>query len=91
MDACLTVIPLVFPSRHLACERVLKHANVVQLRDGGCAQGTFFFTLEYCDGGSVADLLKQRGGRVLWRQVENLPPQNRTPSPGCMYEAILSV
>jgi hypothetical protein len=42
--------------------RSLKHPHVVELRDAGCSAGTFFFTLEYCDGGSVADLMKQRGG-----------------------------
>jgi len=44
--------------------RALKHPNVVRLRDAGCSQGTFFFTLEYCDGGSVDRLVKQRGGRL---------------------------
>jgi eukaryotic-like serine/threonine-protein kinase len=41
----------------------LRHANVVRLIDFGCAQGTVFFCMqEYCDGGSVEQLLKQRGG-----------------------------
>ena len=40
----------------------LKHQNVVQLRDHGCSEGTFFFTLELCDQGDVADLMKKRGG-----------------------------
>ena len=40
----------------------MNHRNVVQLHDAGCAQGTFFFTLEYCDGSSMDGLLKQRGG-----------------------------
>ncbi len=44
--------------------RALKHRHVVELRDAGCSQGTFFFTLEFCDGGSVDQLMKQRGGTL---------------------------
>jgi serine/threonine-protein kinase len=44
--------------------KALRHPNVVELRDGGCWRGTFFFTLEYCDGGSVDRLIKERGGRL---------------------------
>ncbi len=39
----------------------LKHANVVRVHDLGCSQGVFFFTLEYCSGGSVAQVMKERG------------------------------
>lgn len=42
--------------------KALKHPNVVQLRDYGYHDGTFFFTLDYCDGGNVTDLMQQRGG-----------------------------
>jgi serine/threonine-protein kinase len=42
--------------------RALQHPNVVHFRDAGCSRGTFFFTMEYCDGGSVDKLMKQRGG-----------------------------
>jgi len=42
--------------------KVLKHPNVVQLLDAGCSDGTFFLTLEYCAGGTVAELMSQRGG-----------------------------
>jgi serine/threonine protein kinase len=35
--------------------------TAVRLFEAGCFRGTFFFTLEYCEGGSVADLLKKRG------------------------------
>jgi serine/threonine protein kinase len=41
--------------------RTLKHPYVVQLRDAGCCEGAFFLMLEYCDGGSLDDLLRQRG------------------------------
>jgi hypothetical protein len=41
--------------------KALKHGNVVQLRDAGCSQGTFFFTLEFCDSGSLDRVVKERG------------------------------
>jgi hypothetical protein len=42
----------------------LKHANVVELRDAGWSNGLFFFTLEYCERGTVSRLLRQRGGKL---------------------------
>jgi serine/threonine protein kinase len=48
--------------REVDSTRALRHPNVVWLRDAGCSHGTFFFTLEYCDGGSVDQLLKRHGG-----------------------------
>jgi eukaryotic-like serine/threonine-protein kinase len=47
--------------REIDNTRALQHPNVVELFDAGCEQGTFFFTLEYCEGGSLDQLLKQRG------------------------------
>jgi serine/threonine-protein kinase len=44
--------------------KALKHANVVQLHDAGCSNATFFFTMEFCDGGSVDRLMRTRGGRL---------------------------
>jgi serine/threonine-protein kinase len=42
----------------------LRHPNLVQLRDAGWSNGLFFFTLEYCEGGTVTGLLRQRGGKL---------------------------
>lgn len=42
----------------------LRHPNLVQLLDHGTAGGAFFFIMEYCDAGSVADLLRRRGGKL---------------------------
>jgi serine/threonine protein kinase len=44
--------------------RGLAHPNVVGLREIGCSDGAFFFTMEYCDGGSAAALRDARGGRL---------------------------
>ncbi|MBD1886158.1 protein kinase domain-containing protein [Microcoleus vaginatus] len=45
--------------------KVLKHPNVVGLKEFGYADETFFFTMEYCDGGSVVDLMEKRGFSIL--------------------------
>lgn len=44
--------------------KALRHKHVVELREAGCSNATFFFTLEFCDGGSVDRLMVQRGGRL---------------------------
>jgi eukaryotic-like serine/threonine-protein kinase len=44
--------------------KALRHENVVRLLDYGSSENTFFFTMEYCERGSVADLLEQQGGRL---------------------------
>jgi pSer/pThr/pTyr-binding forkhead associated (FHA) protein len=38
----------------------LNHPNIVQVRSSGHFYGNFFFTLEYCDRGSVASLMHQQ-------------------------------
>jgi serine/threonine-protein kinase len=42
--------------------KALKHRNIVELWDAGCSEGTFFFTLELCDGGSAEKLIEARRG-----------------------------
>ncbi len=44
--------------------QALRHPNVVRLWEAGCSQGSFFFTLEFCDGGSVDKLMARRGGKL---------------------------
>ncbi len=44
--------------------KALRHPNVVQLIDYGYSENIFFFTMEYCEGGSVSDLMRQQGGRL---------------------------
>ncbi len=47
--------------REMEYTKALRHPHIVQLRSFGCSQGTFFFTLEFCAGGSVDKLMEQRG------------------------------
>jgi serine/threonine-protein kinase len=42
----------------------LKHPNIVHLVNNGCSNGTYFFTMEFCDGGSVDKLMKKHGGKL---------------------------
>ncbi len=41
--------------REAELSKALNHPNVVEMLGGGYEGGTFFFTLEYCPGGSVYD------------------------------------
>jgi serine/threonine protein kinase len=50
--------------REVALTRSLRHTNIAALHDAGFADGTFFFTVEYCRGGSLDQLLRRRGGRL---------------------------
>lgn len=42
--------------------KALKHRHVVELRAGGVSAGIPFLAFEFCNGGTVFDLLKARGG-----------------------------
>jgi pSer/pThr/pTyr-binding forkhead associated (FHA) protein len=42
----------------------LNHINVVHLIDYGYWDEVFFFTLEYCEGGTLEDLRQQQGGKL---------------------------
>jgi serine/threonine-protein kinase len=50
--------------------RRLQHRHVVRVHDLGCSEGTFFFTLEYCEEGSLGDLVESKG--------KPLPPEKAT-------------
>lgn len=42
----------------------LRHPNLVQFFEHGSAGGAFFFIMEYCETGSVTDLLRRRNGKL---------------------------
>ena len=50
--------------REAANTRVLNHKNIVEFRSFGSASGVFFFTVEFCNGGSVEQRMRQRGGTL---------------------------
>lgn len=55
--------------REVENTRALDHPNVVRVWFAGCDRPPFFFALEYCPGGSVADYARQRGGKLLVGQA----------------------
>ncbi len=44
--------------------KALKHPNIVELRDYGYFEGKFYFTMEYCNGGSITNLMQRQGGKL---------------------------
>lgn len=50
----------------------LDHSNLVSLLDHGDTGGAFFFIMEYCESGSIADLLRRRGGKLGLREATPL-------------------
>ncbi|NUR00949.1 MAG: protein kinase [Streptomyces sp.] len=50
--------------REMSTVEMLRHPHLVRLHDHGCWNGIFFFVMDYCDGGDVAELVHRRGGRL---------------------------
>lgn len=50
--------------REMANTKALQHKNVVKLLDYSFAEGLFFFTMDFCNSGTVEDLLENRGGKL---------------------------
>lgn len=50
--------------REMDLIRTLHHASIVEFIDHGSAGSAFYFIMEYCDGGSVGDLMTHHGGKV---------------------------
>jgi serine/threonine protein kinase len=53
--------------REIEVTRSLRHPRIVALLDHGLADGTFYFAMEYCAGGSVADLQRRTPGGLPLR------------------------
>ncbi|MBS2534087.1 protein kinase [Catenulispora sp. NF23] len=53
----------------------LRHPNIAALHDAGYAGGTFYFTLEYCEGGSLDRLVERRGGKLPANEAVRLAVQ----------------
>jgi pSer/pThr/pTyr-binding forkhead associated (FHA) protein len=50
--------------REVENAKQLRHPNLVQLEDYCFVDGLFFFTMEYCQGGSVQDAMRRYGGKL---------------------------
>lgn len=55
--------------REMAVIAKLKHPHIVRFLDSGSDEGTFFFVMEYCDGGSLADVARSHGGTLSWETL----------------------
>jgi serine/threonine protein kinase len=59
--------------RELDCAAALRHGNIVRFHDS--IADPLGFTCEYCPGGSVADLVRRRGGRLPVPEAVSLTAQ----------------
>ncbi|MEM2991501.1 MAG: serine/threonine-protein kinase, partial [Halobacteria archaeon] len=50
--------------REMEICRQLRHPNIVEFYEQGYNRGIFYFVMEYCNGGSLRDLMRKRGGRL---------------------------
>ena len=55
--------------REINLTSIIKHKNVVGFIDKGAVGNVFYCLLEYCDGGSVYELMKARGGKLSLREA----------------------
>lgn len=55
--------------REVEITKALEHPNVVQMIGSGDYSGIFFFTLEYCDIGSLDVIRKKAGGKLPLKQA----------------------
>ena len=50
--------------REMTVTAQLRHANIVKLFDQGHCEGIPWFIMEYCEGGSLWDLIMKHGGKL---------------------------
>lgn len=56
--------------REVAVTSGLTHPNIVKLFDHGANGAIFYFAMEFCDDGSVADLMVKNGGCIPFAQAK---------------------
>ncbi len=47
--------------REVNITKCLEHENIVRLKGSGVSNGSYFFTMDYCDAGSLDQLIKDEG------------------------------
>jgi len=50
--------------REIEVQAALKHKNIVEIMDYGNESGIFYFVMQYCNGGSLHDLITKSNGKV---------------------------
>lgn len=56
--------------REIENTRKLQHPHVVKFLDSGVEDSAFYFLIEYCEGGSVDQLMKRYGRRLTLSEAE---------------------
>ena len=56
--------------REVAVTAKLQHPNIIRVLESGASGAVFYFVMEYCDGGSVWDLMLKNGGRLSLPQAK---------------------
>lgn len=56
--------------REIENTRKLQHPHVVKFLDSGVEDSAFYFLIEYCEGGSVDQLMKRNGRRLTIAEAE---------------------
>ena len=62
--------------REIEVMKDLLHRNIVAVMDHGSAGSAFYFIMELCEGGSVADLMARQGGKLSLAQAGPLMRQS---------------
>jgi eukaryotic-like serine/threonine-protein kinase len=52
--------------------KMLDHPNLVKFDEYGEANGIFYFTMKFCDRGSVIHLMQKRGGKIAIKEATNI-------------------
>ena len=58
--------------REINNTKMLDHPNLVRLKDFGCSNDVFFFVMEYCNCGSVSDLIEVRQGKLTLSEATSI-------------------
>jgi eukaryotic-like serine/threonine-protein kinase len=58
--------------REIDLARSLRHHHIARLLECGVSNGTRYFVMEHCNGGSLDQLIQQRGGRVPFKAAAPL-------------------
>jgi eukaryotic-like serine/threonine-protein kinase len=58
--------------REIENTKALSHPNIVTLRDYGKSDELFYFTLDYCNKGSITDLMRQRQQPLTLKQASSI-------------------
>lgn len=55
--------------REMEATRALRHPHIITFLDSGAQHGIFYFLLEFCEGGNVANWMERRGGRLTLEEA----------------------